>query len=106
MLLNGEKNFGHLTYCTNIHPGETWVEIFESLKKYLPEIKNKVSPNQLFGVGLRLSNNAAKSLKNRNNILDFENFLKDGGYYVFTLNGFPYGKFHGKRIKENALAVA
>ena len=28
--------------------------------------------------------------------------LAQGPYYVFTLNGFPYGSFHGRRVKEEA----
>ena len=27
-------------------------------------------------------------------------FLRDSGLYVFTINGFPYGPFHGTRVKE------
>ena len=45
----------HLTYCTNIHPGETWSEVLTNLKKYLPPLKNRLAPNQPFGIGLRLA---------------------------------------------------
>ena len=45
----------HLTYCTNIHAGETWAEIEASLAKHLPEVKRLVSPEAPMGVGLRLS---------------------------------------------------
>ena len=27
--------------------------------------------------------------------------LRANGLYVFTINGFPYGTFHGKRVKED-----
>ena len=29
-------------------------------------------------------------------------FLAEGNYYVFTINGFPYGAFHGRKVKEDA----
>ena len=33
--------------------------------------------------------------------LEFE--LEADGLYVFTFNGFPYGPFHGARVKERGL---
>ena len=52
----------HLTYCTNIHPGETWAEVRANLERYLPRVKRRVCPDAPFGVGLRLSAEAAQSL--------------------------------------------
>ena len=45
----------HLTYCTNIHAGESWDEVRESLAAHLPRIKAAVAPDAPLGVGLRLS---------------------------------------------------
>ena len=90
----------HLTYCTNIHAGETWDEIFSRLQANLPAIKAEASPDAALGVGLRLSAIAAKTLSASNRLDEFQAFLADGGYYVFTINGFPYGPFHGQRVKE------
>ena len=45
----------HLTYCTNIHAGESWGEVRESLETHVPHIKAKVSPQNAFGLGLRRS---------------------------------------------------
>ena len=97
MLLS--KNF-HLTYCSNIHSGEDWKSHFENIKKYVPRIKKQVSPNKSFGLGLRLSNLASKELNFRNNLIDFKNWLDQENIYVFTMNGFPYGDFHGKKVKD------
>jgi len=52
----------HLTYCTNIHPGETWTETFNNLKQYIPKIKAEVSSDAPFGIGLRLSDLASRIL--------------------------------------------
>jgi len=90
----------HLTYCTNIHPGENWTEVFEQLKKYLPELKRRISPQEPFGVGLRLSEKAASQLLDLN-MEEFRMWLQSEGFYVFTLNGFPYGNFHGNRVKDD-----
>jgi hypothetical protein len=89
-----------LTYCTNVHPGETWEETLASLERYVPAIKQRVSPDQPFGVGLRLSADAAATLAIPDQLDAFKGFLAGHGLYVFTLNGFPYGRFHGTRVKE------
>ena len=102
MLLAGAHDLGHLTYCTNIHAGETWPEVLAGLKRQLPPIKAAVAPGQPFGVGLRLSAEAAEALDEPAAFAEFDAFLNEGGYYVFTINGFPYGAFHGQRVKEGA----
>jgi hypothetical protein len=90
----------HLAYCTNIHRGETWVETFESLKNYTLKVRERVCPKQPYGIGLRLGNRAARELANRAAMLDFQRWLAQNQCYVFTINGFPFGQFHGGRIKE------
>jgi hypothetical protein len=97
MLIEGN----HLSYCTNIHPGESWEETFENLKKYIPNIKSSLSPDQAFGIGLRLSNEASLVLQKPEELTSFKAWLKDQNAYVFTMNGFPYGGFHGQVVKED-----
>lgn len=90
----------HLTYCTNIHAGESWAEIEAALAGALPRIKQEVSPDRAMGVGLRLSGRAAGELAAAETRARFKTFLADGGFYVFTVNAFPYDSFHGTRVKE------
>ncbi len=90
----------HLSYCTNIHPGESWDEILGNLTRYLPQVKRRVCPDAPFGVGLRLSALAARSLSAPGTLAQFVGFLRQNDLYVFTINGFPYGPFHGMRVKE------
>ncbi|UCD62287.1 MAG: metabolite traffic protein EboE [Flavobacteriaceae bacterium] len=90
----------HLTYCTNIHPGQDWASTFGSLADYLPVIKNKISEEQPFGIGLRLSNKASEELAMHDNLPQFKNWLIANGLYVFTMNGFPYGNFHDEVVKD------
>lgn len=90
----------HLTYCTNIHPGETWSEIETALACHLPAVKQQISPDTPMGVGLRLSAVAAEELAEPAALSRFRQFLSDGDFYVFTINAFPYGSFHGQRVKE------
>jgi hypothetical protein len=90
----------HLTYCTNIHPGQDWKSTFESIKKHVPGIKQEVSKEQPFGLGLRLSNKASEELDLGDNMSDFKKWLTENTLYVFTMNGFPYGNFHDERVKD------
>src|SRR4051794_33813861 len=52
----------HLSYCTNIHPGETWDEVRGNLVRYLVPVRELFAPGQPFGVGLRLSAESAQAL--------------------------------------------
>jgi sugar phosphate isomerase/epimerase len=101
MKLDGGAAGCHLTYCTNIHRGETWAETGAALERHLPEIKRLSSPDQPMGVGLRLSSIASEALADPGTLERFRDFLVRNGLYVFTINGFPYGPFHGTRVKED-----
>ncbi|HET6320786.1 MAG TPA: metabolite traffic protein EboE [Hyphomicrobium sp.] len=90
----------HLTYCTNIHAGESWAEIFAALRKYVPGIKARVSAEAPMGLGLRLSAAAADELSSPRALAELQSFLREADLYVFTVNAFPYGAFHATRVKE------
>lgn len=95
------ENKYHLTYCTNIHPGQDWESTFTSIKKHVPGIKNSVSPNTPFGLGLRLSNKASEELEQGTHMEEFKSWLQEQDVYIFTMNGFPYGNFHNERVKDD-----
>ena len=90
----------HLTYCSNIHPGETWAEVRAQIGEHLPKVKAQLSPDRPFGIGLRLSAVAAEALSDPAAMAEFKAFLAAEDLYVFTINGFPYGVFHGAPVKE------
>src|SRR5215212_6694078 len=76
----------HLTYCTNIHAGETWGEISASLDAHVPAIKATVSPDAPMGLGLRLSGIAAAELMQPRELQRFRDQLACLDAYVFTIN--------------------
>jgi sugar phosphate isomerase/epimerase len=96
----GGGPLGHLTYCTNIHRGETWPEVLATLERHLPAVKARFAPDRPFGVGLRLSAVAAEALRDQRAFAQLRDLLRAHDLYVFTINGFPYGPFHGVRVKE------
>ncbi len=97
-LANG---LGHLGYSTLVHPADTWEELWESVQTYLPRVKERLAPNEPFGVSLRLSNATAATLAGNAGERDkLRQFLAEHDMYLYTANAFPYGPFKGVRVKE------
>ena len=101
MKLNQLSGNVHLTYCTNIHAGQSWQDIRASLDEYVPAIKSTVAQSQPMGIGLRLSGEAAAVARQPEALASFRDQLSVLGAYVFTINAFPFGPFHGVRVKED-----
>jgi hypothetical protein len=90
----------HLAYCTNIHPAETWPETLAALEQYTLAVRARVCPGRPYAIGLRLSDQASRQLTEPSALLHFRRWLDRNDCYVFTINGFPFGRFHGERVKE------
>ncbi|MCH7535978.1 MAG: xylose isomerase, partial [Bacteroidetes bacterium] len=90
----------HLSYCTNIHAGESWEQTFQSLRQYTTKVRDQLGGEIMFGIGLRLSNQASLEILEEDLLSQFKDWLSDQNMYVFTLNGFPYGGFHHREIKD------
>jgi hypothetical protein len=101
MKLDALPGHVHLTYCTNIHAGENWADICASLDAHVPDIKAAVAPDRPLGIGLRLSGAAAAQARQPDALAAFREQLMRLGAYVFTINAFPFGPFHGVRVKED-----
>lgn len=93
------KHQAHLSYCSNIHAGESWTATFENLKKYTTKVRDGLK-TESFGIGLRLSNEASLELSEGGNLAVFKDWLASENMYVFTINGFPYGEFHNQVVKD------
>jgi hypothetical protein len=94
----------HLAYCTNVHRGETWRETFAALQTHTLAVRERVCPQKPYAIGLRLGHRAAVELSDPVTLLEFQRWLDRHDCYVFTINGFPYGQFHGARVKEQVYA--
>jgi len=94
------KHQAHLTYCSNIHAGESWTATFSNLKEYTTKVRDGLT-KESFGIGLRLSNEASLEILEGNNLDLFKEWLEKENMYVFTINGFPYGGFHNQVVKDD-----
>jgi sugar phosphate isomerase/epimerase len=88
-----------LTYCSNIHPGEGWSDVLANIESHGRAVKAAVSPRAAFPLGLRISAQAAHEIDARE-AARFRDWCAAQGFDVPTLNGFPYGRFHGTGVKE------
>lgn len=94
----------HYSYCMNVHPGVHLVDQVEALQQVVPHVKGRLCSDQPFGLGLRLSREAATELREAPILDFFRQELLRAGTYAFTVNAFPYGAFHQTRVKEQVYA--
>lgn len=95
------------SYCTNLHPGESWEETFAALRRHVPGVRSKLrrAATDPFPLGLRLSAAAAAELcADKARLRQLRRWIEDENLLSFTINGFPYGPFHGQRVKEQVFA--
>ncbi|SHE87362.1 Xylose isomerase-like TIM barrel [Modicisalibacter ilicicola DSM 19980] len=93
-------NLGHLTYCLNIHPAQTWADVRSALQGPVQEVRQALAPRAPFAVGLRFSAQALRALEEPSARSELQALLHENDYRAVTVNGFPYGIFHGARVKE------
>jgi sugar phosphate isomerase/epimerase len=94
----------HLGYCTNIHPANGWTEVLAGVRENAPAVRAALGVRGAFGLGLRLSGAESRELQQGDRLAAFRELLEAEGLYVFTINGFPHGSFHGQPVKADVHA--
>jgi len=89
-----------LSYCTNVHPGRSLAEVEQGLDQYTAPLRvNYAAP---LAAGLWLAAPViAELLGKPGRVPAFRDSLARRGLTCHTLNAFPYGDFHSRRVKEN-----
>ncbi|QQL45075.1 metabolite traffic protein EboE [Sulfuriroseicoccus oceanibius] len=96
-------------YCTNIHPGESWADTFANLQTKVTAVRDGVQAQadaasafpDPYPIGLRLGADATRELMaDADKRAAFRDWCERERMLLYTVNGFPYGQFHGTRIKE------
>ena len=97
-----------LAYCTNVHPGETLARTKAMLAQHAVRVRELVMAQSSaddargpeLGLGLWLSAQSARELLlEPDGVARFRDWLLERGLVVRTMNGFPYGDFHGETVK-------
>ena len=99
-----------LGYCTNVHAGDdTFGAVLEGLESVTLALRERLAPGRPFGIGMYLPAEVALPMAEGNENREREyltEFLSDHGLDAFTWNAFPYGGFHGERVKANVFLPA
>jgi hypothetical protein len=98
MTVQGVWRREELTYCSNVHPGETGGAVRRVIAHAIAGVRCSRSLPRM-GSGLWLSAQAADELQAADARAAFREILMDNGVELFTLNGFPYGNFHSASVK-------
>lgn len=89
-----------LSYCTNVHPGQTVAEVEAGLDRFTLPIKSNYGSE--LAAGLWLAAPVIRELtETPDGVKRFADGLHSRGLTCYTLNAFPYGDFHSARVKEN-----
>lgn len=91
-----------VTYCMNVHPGESLDDVRRALEDVTIPLQEALGPEASRAVGLRLGAKAAGDLRVPEYLDRFASFLRRERLTVIGINGFPYGDFHAARVKEAA----
>jgi len=90
-----------LSYCLNVHPGETFQDWLEVLRGPATRVRGAWSPDEPIGVGLWLPREVARALAHDDGALaQAQEALAAGGLFAFTANAFPIGGFHAEHVKR------
>ena len=92
---------GELAYCLNVHPTESWAELRAALEGPAAAVKASLSPDAPMAAGLRVSGAAMAELVAPGPREELKAILAERDLRAVTVNGFPYGRFHGARVKED-----
>lgn len=88
-----------LSYCTNVHPGQSVAEVEDGLDRYTIPIRAGYGGD--LAAGLWLADPVIRELESQAAGVDrFADGLARRGLTCYTLNAFPYGNFHSARVKE------
>jgi sugar phosphate isomerase/epimerase len=94
----GEGRPGLLTYCANLHPGESLADVLDALARFAGPVRRALGRDAM-GIGLWLSRAALDEVRTQG-VDRLRDALAAQGLFVFTMNGFPYGNFHAEVVKR------
>jgi len=99
-----ESATGHriaLCYSMNVHPGEGMDDVLDALEQYVLPLRRRLGVEGPFAVGLRIAQRASGET---GRFRELAEYLKRNDLVAVTVNAFPFGDFHGARVKEDVYA--
>jgi len=90
-----------LCYSMNVHPGEGLLDVIGAIEEHVVPLKERLGVEGEFAVGLRL---AARAVEEPERLGELAACLDAHELVPVTVNAFPFGDFHGARVKEAVYA--
>ncbi len=96
-----------ISYCTNIHPGETYQDLMLLLSTHVKQVESifrqkqqaqATKTPQSFPIGLRLGAQTLAEVQVQKS--EFLRRLRDENLSVYSVNAFPYGNFAKPGLKQ------
>lgn len=88
-----------LGYCANVHPGDSFAEVRAGLARFAAPLQQRL--DRPLAVGLWMTHNAIAELAAQPALADeFAAWLCEQNLRCYTMNAFPFGNFHARRVKE------
>jgi hypothetical protein len=89
-----------LSYCTNVHPGRTLAEVERGLDQYTGPLRSNYGAPLAAGLWLAAPV-VLELLDDPKRLPAFRDRLLEHDLTTHTLNAFPFGDFHSRRVKED-----
>jgi hypothetical protein len=88
----------------NVHSADSLQDIenniFSSAAAVFSAVEQETGVKGPYGLGLWFPHSSLQDQEDSAYMQELKNKLDSSGFYVFTLNGFPYAAFHNTRVKE------
>lgn len=92
-------------YCTNVHAGTSLESICANLRAHALSVRERLAVDVL-PVGLWIPATVSQQLEDPKQLAKLASCLHDLRLHPYTLNGFPFGDFHGAVVKRDVYRPA
>jgi hypothetical protein len=90
-----------LAYCTNVHAGANFAEMFDNLQRHATQVRKLRRQRGAMGIGLWFSNESVIDAARHNRQQQLREWLEKNELVPFTANGFPLRDFHQPIVKHD-----
>ena len=88
-----------ISYCANVHPGKSFDDVRDGLERYTAELRRRLGCTQAVGLWMAASA-VEEATAAAAPVDDLAGWLREHDLLCYTMNAFPLGNFHARRVKQ------
>lgn len=88
-------------YCGNVHSAVSVDQLIENLEQHTALVSKLLAMDEPMPFGIWASAKALEQLQDAQSLLRLKNVLNQNQLVPFTVNGFPFGDFHQRVVKQS-----